>query len=133
MSAKSAEEERPLSEPERTAMNRAMTRTAIATSMAAGGLMLFGFILLLLRPDPIPGGSDLDKLPAPRLPQLLSGEQYRTASTYLGLGLIVLALTPILRVVVALNYFWRQRNIKYVAAAFGVLAILLISLVLAWR
>src|SRR5882724_12609235 len=85
------------------AMHQAMTRVSVVASIAAGLLMVIGFILFLLSSQKIPGKSELHKLPAPPLSQLLTGSEYRSPSAYLGLGLLVLALTPILRVLVTVT------------------------------
>jgi len=114
-------------------MNRTMTKVTTVASFMAGVLMLFGFALFIFSGEPIPGKSQLQKVPTPTLSQLLTGKVYLSPSAYLGLGLILLSLTPIFRILVALTYFSRARNFKYALAALGVLIIILTSIVLAWR
>src|SRR5207244_2629750 len=100
----SASSPAPRPEPKDALMHRVMTRVSIMASIAAGLFMLLGFVLFLLSPMKIPGKSELHRLPAPTISQLFTGSAYKSPSTYLGLGLIVLALTPILRILVALEY-----------------------------
>jgi uncharacterized membrane protein len=115
------------------AMHRAMTRVSIVATIAAGILMVFGFILFLLSSHKIPGKSELHRLPAPTISQLFTGSEYRSPSAYLGAGLLVLAFTPILRVLVTVSHFWEAKDYKYVATALGVLSIIALSIFLAWR
>src|SRR6267154_481453 len=115
------------------AMHEAMTRVSIVASLAAGLLMLVGFVLFMLSSQKIPGKSELHRLPAPTLSQLFSGAAYKSPSAYLGAGLLVLSFTPILRVLVTVTHFWQDKDYKYVATALGVLAIIALSIFLAWR
>ncbi|HZS44027.1 MAG TPA: DUF1634 domain-containing protein [Blastocatellia bacterium] len=114
-------------------MHRVMTKVTVIASFLAGVLMLFGSVLYLFSGMPIPGKSSLAKVPTPTLSQLLTGREYLNPSAYLGLGLIVLSLTPILRIIVALTYFWHIKSKRNMLAAIGVLAIIVLSIVLAWR
>src|SRR5882724_7701103 len=110
------------------AMHQAMTRVSIVASIAAGSLMVVGMILFLLSSHKIPGKSELHRLPAPTLSQLLTGSEYKSPSAYLGAGLLMLSFTPILRVLVTVSHFWHDKDYKHLAAAVGVLAIIALSI-----
>src|SRR5579871_2248946 len=103
------------------AMHRTMTKVTVVASFLAGVLMLFGFAFYLAIGEKIQGRASLGRVPSPTLAQLLTGREYLSPSAYLGLGLIILSLTPILRILVALTYFWQAKNKKRFLAAFGVL------------
>jgi uncharacterized membrane protein len=115
------------------AMHQAMTKVSIVGSIAAGILMLVGFILFLLSSHKIPGKGELHRLPAPTLSQLFTGSEYKSPSAYLGAGLLVLAMTPILRILVTVTHFWHAKDYRHLSVAFGVLAIIALSIFLAWR
>ena len=123
----------PPREGRNAAMNKTMTKVTMTASAISGVLMLFGFILYLLSGSPIPGKSQLQRVPSPPLSQFLTLSLYKTPSAYLGLGLLVLSCTPILRILVALEFFWRANSRRNIAAAGGVLLIILLSIILAWR
>ena len=120
-------------QPQGAAMHRAMTRVSTVGSIAAGMLMLIGSILFLLSSHKIPGKSELHRLPAPTLSQLFTGAEYKSPSAYLGAGLLVLAMTPILRVMVTVTHFWQAKDYRHLFVSFGVLAIIALSIFLAWR
>ena len=103
------------------AMQAAMTRVSIVASIVAGFLMLIGFVVFLFSSIKIPGKGELHRLPAPTISQFFSRSVYKTPSAYLGLGLLVLSLTPILRVLVAMSHYWQAKEFKHAAAALGVL------------
>jgi len=115
------------------AMHQAMTRVSVVGSIAAGMLMLIGTILFLLSSHKIPGKGELHRLPAPTLSQLFTGSEYRSPSAYLGAGLLVLAMTPILRILVTVTHFWQAKDYRHFIVSVGVLSIIALSIFLAWR
>ncbi|MDO8567714.1 MAG: DUF1634 domain-containing protein [Dehalococcoidales bacterium] len=60
----------------------------------------------------------------------LRGHSEGTAIRFMTLGIVVLLLTPYLRVVLSAIYFGREKNYKYVIITIFVLIVLTLSLIL---
>jgi uncharacterized membrane protein len=60
--------------------------------------------------------------------QFRSGQGGSAAARFMTAGIVVLILTPFLRVVVSVLYFAREKNIKYVVITLFVLIVLTLSL-----
>jgi len=95
-------------------------------SFFAAGLLLVGLGMLLVQ---TPSQNGLTPLVRPDfsnvLRHLLRGEPVGIVS----LGILVMMITPFLRVVVAIFSFFWERDFKYAAVAFGVMLILLLTIV----
>ncbi len=95
----------------------------IGIAIISLGLVLY----LIYHPDTV-SVVDARSLPLSQLlPQVRSGSPL----AILDAGLIILMLTPILRVVMAIYQFWREGDWRYTWVSAGVLAVLLVSLYLA--
>lgn len=93
-----------------------------AAFLSLVGLMLF----LFTRQIPgIPGGSRPLSFSL-----FLSGLKEKSPLAFLNLGILVMMLTPLLRVITAGFSFFLEKDYKYVWIASGVLIILLISIIL---
>jgi uncharacterized membrane protein len=97
-------------------------------SLIGIAIITLGLVISLIRhPDPASVVA-ASSLPFSQiLPQILSGNPL----AILDGGLVILMLTPILRVGMALYQFWREGDRRYTWVSAGVLLVLLVSLFLA--
>lgn len=94
--------------------------------VAAAVLMLFGFVLLLINFEQhFAGFENFSFL------EILTGLLYLNPYSYMLLGIFVLILTPIIRVVSSIILFIREKNVLYSLITTAVLAILILSFVIA--
>lgn len=95
-------------------------------SFLAAGLMLAGVAWLLL-------AADVPWQVGPPIPLRLLFAQLREANPYalMQVGLTLLLLTPLLRIAVAAVSFWAQKERRYTLVSLVVLAIILVSILLA--
>jgi uncharacterized membrane protein len=82
-------------------------------------ILAFGSILFLMHPVPqaAPGS----------IPNILRGVARLDPVATINLGLLVLILTPVLRIIAALIAFAMERNLRYVIISVTVLTILAVS------
>jgi uncharacterized membrane protein len=100
-----------------------MQKISLVTSFVGLGLMAFGFVDVLLRgtSPSIPG------MVALSLATLESGAQIPLGLAAMSAGIVVLALLPILRVLLALSQYLRNRQVLNVLVALLVFFELLVS------
>jgi uncharacterized membrane protein len=101
-----------------------MQKISLVTSLVGVGLMVFGFADLIMHGDSlsIPGMTALS-------PQLIeSGARISLSLLAMSAGIVVLALLPILRVLLALVLYLRKRQVLNVVVAVIVFVELLVSL-----
>lgn len=97
-------------------------------SLIGIAVISLGLALYLVRHPDIASVVEATALPFSQLlPQLRNG----SSLAILDGGLIILMMTPILRVVMAIYQFWRERDWRYTWVSAGVLVVLLVSLFLA--
>ena len=94
--------------------------------LIAAALMLFGFVLLLINFEQhFSGFEDFS------FTQILTGLLYLNPYSYMSIGIFVLILTPIIRVVSSIILFIKEKNILYSLITTAVLAILILSFIVA--
>lgn len=105
-------------------MEVAMQKVSLAISVLSLGLMMAGMTLFLLRGNfvAVPGSS---VLPAS---DFIHPLQYRTTMLVMSAGIILLALLPALRVLMALSLYIRSRVLINILAALIVLVELIFSM-----
>lgn len=97
-------------------------------SLIGIAIISVGLALYLIRHPDTASVVDATSLPFSRLlPEVRNG----SALAILDGGLIILMLTPVLRVVMAIYQFWREGDWRYTWISAGVLVVLLVSLFLA--
>jgi uncharacterized membrane protein len=101
-----------------------MQKISLLTSLVGVGLMAFGFADFFVHGASlsIPGVAAV----SPRLIQ--SGARLSTSLLAMSAGIVVLALLPILRVLLALSLYLRKRQVLNVMVALIVFVELLVSL-----
>lgn len=100
-----------------------MQKISLVTSLLGLGFMVFGFVDMLAHGTSlaIPGVAALS-------PQILkSGTEIPLSLLAMSAGIVVLALLPILRVLLALSLYLRNRQVLNVVVAFVVFIELLAS------
>jgi uncharacterized membrane protein len=110
-------------EPQRDLEAR-MQRISLLTSVVSLGLMVFGFVDMLVHGTSlsIPGIAALSPL------MFKSGTRIPLSLLTMSTGIVVLALLPILRVVLALSLYLRSRQMLNVVVALLVFIELLVSM-----
>ena len=111
--------------------NKEKTCTYVSTillfgSLSAAGLLVFGLGILFFQaqtPDHLPDLIRPDF--SDMLSRLLRGEP----TGIINLGILVMMITPFLRVVMAAFSFFWERDLRYAAVALGVMVILLFTIV----
>jgi hypothetical protein len=105
-------------------METAMQKISLGVSLLSLGLMIAGITLFLLRGNfvAVPGTS---VLPAS---DFIHPLQYRTTMLIMSAGIILLALLPALRVLMALSLYIRSRVLINILAALIVLIELILSM-----
>jgi hypothetical protein len=105
-------------------MEVAMQKISLAISVLSLGLMIAGMTFFLLRGNfvAVPGRS---VLPAS---DFIHPLQYRTTMLVMSAGIILLALLPALRVLMALSLYIRSRTLINILAALIVLVELILSM-----
>lgn len=112
----------------------AVLRVGVVTSLVvivAGSLLTF-----LHHPEYISGASDLDRLTRPgsamphSLREVVTGILNLRGQSIVAAGLLLLILTPVVRVGVSILAFRAQRDGTYVLITSGVFVLLLLSFVL---
>lgn len=100
-----------------------MKKISVVTSLLGLGLMVFGYADFIARGTPlsIPGGTAL----SPLLVQ--SGTRMSLSLLTMSAGIVILALLPILRVLLALLLYLRNRQVLNVVVALVVFVELLAS------
>ena len=100
-----------------------MQRISAVTSLLGLGLMVFGFAVLLVQGASlsVPGVTALSPL------LIRSGTRIPLSLATMSAGIVVLALLPILRVLLALALYLSERQIWNVLAALAVFIELLLS------
>ena len=100
-----------------------MQKISLATSLLGLGLMVFGFVDVLIHGTSlsIPGMVALSPL------MIKSGTRVPLGLATMSAGIVVLALLPILRVLVALSLYLRNRQVLNVVVALLVFIELLVS------
>jgi uncharacterized membrane protein len=97
----------------------------IGSYCAAGLLVLgLGILFFMTPPHSKPGA-----LARPDFSQLISQLLRGEPAAVISLGILVMMFTPFLRVLVATFSFLGERDLKYTVIAFGVLVILLFTIV----
>lgn len=94
-------------------------------SFCAAVLLALGLGMLLLGPYSPDDLAGTVASSSPQLSALLNGEP----AAILSLGILVMMLTPFLRVAAAVFSFALEKDFKYAAVGFGVMAILLFTIV----
>lgn len=94
-------------------------------SFCAAVLLALGLGMLLLGPYSQDDLAGMVGSSSPQLSALLNGEP----AAILSLGILVMMMTPFLRVVAAAFSFLREKDFKYAAVGFGVMVILLFTIV----
>lgn len=105
-------------------MEAKMQKISLGTSLLGLGLMVFGFIYLVVQGDPlsIPGVAALS-------PQVIhTGAQISPSLLAMTAGIGVLALIPILRVLLALLIYLRNHQLLNVVVALVVFIELIVSI-----
>ncbi len=100
-----------------------MQKLSLATSLIALGLMLFGFVVMLIHGTSlsIPGVVALSPL------MLKSGMRIPLGLAMMSAGIVILSLLPILRILLALSLYLRNRQVLNVMVALIVFIELLVS------
>jgi uncharacterized membrane protein len=100
-----------------------MQKISLVTSLVGLGLMAFGFADLIIRGDSlsIPGMTALSPL------LIKPGTQMSLSLLAMSVGIVILALLPILRVLLALSLYIRNRQVLNVVVALIVFIELLAS------
>jgi uncharacterized membrane protein len=94
-------------------------------SFCAGGLLILGLGVLLIQGLPAEYRISSARLSfSDLISSLLKGEP----TAIINLGILVMMFTPFLRVVVAVFSFFAEKDYRYAMIAFGVLAILLFTI-----
>jgi uncharacterized membrane protein len=91
-------------------------------------ILLVGLMLFALSSSAFPGISQIKAL---SLSQLANGLSKFKPIALVNLGLLILMLTPILRVMVAIFSFVLEKDLRYTLVAIAVLIILIFSLLVA--
>lgn len=101
-----------------------MQKLSLATSLIALGLMLFGFVVMLIHGTSlsIPGVVALS------LPMVKSGTRIPLGLAMMSAGIVILSLLPILRILLALSLYLRNRQVFNVVVALVVFVELLVSI-----
>ena len=94
-------------------------------SFCAAGLLILGLGVLFFRAYPL---EHLTSSVHPSLSGLISSLLEGEPTAIINLGILVMMFTPFLRVVVAGFSFFSERDFKYSAIAFGVMVILLFTI-----
>lgn len=110
-------------------VNRVMGFVSTSASILAGCCMLLGFILSVIRSSPF--SSSASEIMLPPFARLLEDLKHLSPIAFMGLGLLILAFIPILRVLIVLLFFLRSHNFRYVIVCLGVLFILAVSMLMA--
>ena len=99
-------------------------KISLVTSLVGLGLMIFGFADLVMHGASlsVPGVSALSPL------AITAGAQISPSLLAMSAGIVVLALLPILRVLLALSLYLRERQVLNVVVAAIVFVELLVSL-----
>lgn len=95
-------------------------------SFCAGGLLILGLGMLFFRNHALEQPSIL---PHRSLPELVSYLLKGEPNAIINLGILVMMFTPFLRVIVASLSFFAEKDFKYAIIAFGVMVILLFTIV----
>ena len=100
-----------------------MRKISLVTSLLGLGLMVFGFVGFFVQGDPlsIPGLSALSPL------LIKSGTRISVSLVTMSAGIVILALLPMLRVLLALSIYLRSRQVLNVVVALLVFVELLMS------
>jgi uncharacterized membrane protein len=100
-----------------------MQRISLATSLLSLGLMVFGFVDVLIH------GASLSLPGMVALSPLVIGPRTRASLglVMMSAGIVILALLPILRVLLALSLYLRNRQVLNVVVALMVFIELLVS------
>jgi uncharacterized membrane protein len=100
-----------------------MQKISLVTSLLGLGLMVFGFVDVLIHGVSlsIPGMVALSP------PMIKSGGRIPLGLATMSAGIVVLALLPILRVLLAMSLYLRNRQVLNVVVAFLVFIELLLS------
>ena len=100
-----------------------MQRISLLTSVLGLGLMVFGFVLMLIHGTSlaIPGTTALS------LPMIKSATRIPPSLLTMSAGIVILALLPILRVLLALSLYLRNRQVLNIVVASLVFIELLLS------
>jgi uncharacterized membrane protein len=100
-----------------------MQRISLLTSLIGVGLMVFGFAGLIMHGNSLsmPGMATVSPL------LIKSGVRISQSLLAMSAGIVVLALLPILRVLLALSLYFRNRQILNVVVALIVCIELLVS------
>jgi uncharacterized membrane protein len=107
-------------------LERLVSRTLKAGLAASSALMVLGFVLAVFAPPWSEARWQLDWLRTQPLVALLAQPAFA-----LTLGILILMLTPVLRVLMTLMTFVIERDWRYVAISATVLLVLAISIVIA--
>ncbi len=95
-------------------------------SYCAAGVLALGLVILLLQPPPRDYFASLAR---PDFSSILSSFLEGEPIGIINLGILMMLLTPFLRVVVAFSSFLGEKDFKYAVVAFGVMVILLFTIV----
>jgi uncharacterized membrane protein len=100
-----------------------MQKISLVTSLIGLGLMVFGFVDMLAHGTSlsIPGTTALS------LPMIKCGTRIPLSLLTMSVGIVVLALLPIVRVLLALSLYLRNRQVLNVVVALLVFIELLVS------
>jgi uncharacterized membrane protein len=103
---------------------KVMKKASLVVSLVGLGLMIIGFIGVLIDPAPlsVPGASVLP------LPTLMHLSQSPASLVTMSVGIVLLALLPTVRVALALWYYIRRRDALNTVAALIVVIELLLSI-----
>ena len=95
-------------------------------SFCAAGLLVLGLGMLIFRAQP---EEHLATLTRPDFSDFLSHLLRGEPAWIVRLGILVMMLTPFLRVAVATFSFFREKDFRYAGVAFGVMLILLFTII----
>lgn len=112
-----------MTEETQTGLEAKMQKISLVTSLLGLGLMVFGFVDLLIHGASLsmPGIAALSPL------MIKSGTRISPSLLMMSAGIVVLALLPILRVLLALSLYLRDRQVLNVVVALLVFIELLLS------
>ncbi len=95
-------------------------------SFCAAGMLILGLGMLFFHAHP---QDSLTSLVCPSFSDIFSNLLRGKPTAIINLGILLMMLTPFLRVVVAVFSFLWEKDFKYAVVAFGVMVILLFTIV----